>query len=85
MATVSMEEAQRVKELIDESKKNHLIIYATNRVKFTLLKSIVYYDLIVKASGLEFQLWGIERCEIKDDTLWLYSHDNAPFSIGIKE
>ena len=80
-----MEEAQRVKELIDESKKNHLTVYATNRVKFTLLKSIVYYDLIVKASGLEFQLWGIERCEIKDDTLWLYTHDNAPFSIGIKE
>ena len=85
MATISMDDALRVKELIDESKKNHLTIHATNRVRFTLLKSIEYYDMVLKASGIEFQLWGIERCEIKDDTLWLYSHNNAPFSIGIKD
>lgn len=85
MATISMDDAQRIIDTLSNPHKNHIIVYATNRVKITLLKSIVFWDMVLKTSGIEVQLWGIDEWAIKDGELWLYTHDNAPFHIAIKD
>ena len=81
MATISMDDAQRIIDTLSNPHKNHIIVYATNRVKITLLKSIVFWDMVLTTSGLEVQLWGLDE----DGELWLYTHDNAPFHIAIKD